>query len=244
MTGYVRLELRRFARMPGFLFFTTVMPAVSYLVFTSVNSITGQTKAIAALYAMVSMASYGAIGAMLNYGTSVVTDRQLGWLRQLRLSPMAPLSAVGGKLVSGLMLAIPSIAVTCLAAVVVNGVHLSATQWLEMLPLVWFGAAPFLLFGLGIGYVTSSQTAQAAAMGSYMGMSILGGLWVPLEALPDVVQHIGRLMPTYAYVQLPREVAFGGGVATVGDGVTLAVWVVAFTAFAVYGDRRAARRAS
>jgi ABC-2 type transport system permease protein len=237
---YIRLELRRLARTPGLLIFAVLMPLLSYLLFTNISTITGQDKGAAATYTMVSMAGYGAIGALLNYGAGLVVDRSIGWLRQLRLTPLPPVKVVLGKGLAGMAAALLPVLALCAAAVLVNGVHLSAGQWLAILPLLWLGALPFALLGLGLGYLATGQTVQPLSLLVYLGFSIVGGLWLPLDILPGWVAAVGRLLPTHAYADMSWRVAFGGA-PSVRDVVTLAVWLVVFAALAVLGFRRSVR---
>ncbi|WP_432828978.1 ABC transporter permease [Dactylosporangium sp. CA-092794] len=240
MLPYLRLELRRLARMPGLLIFTVLMPLMSYLLFTNITTITGQDKSVAATYTMVSMAGYGAIGALLNYASGLVIDRSIGWLRQLRLTPLPPVKVVLGKGLAGMAAALLPVLALCGAAVLINGVQLRPWQWLAILPLLWLGALPFALLGLALGYLATSQTVQPLNFLVYLGFSIVGGLWLPLDLLPGWVAAVGRLLPTHAYADMSWRVAFGGAPST-GDVVTLAVWLVAFAALAVLGFRRSVR---
>jgi ABC-2 type transport system permease protein len=237
---YVRLELRRLARTPGLLIFAVLMPLLSYLLFTNISTVTGQDKDTAATYTMVAMAGYGAIGALLNYGAGLVVDRSIGWLRQLRLTPLPPLKVVLGKGLAGMVAALLPVLALCVAAVLVNGVHLRVGQWLAVVPLLWLGALPFALLGLGLGYLATSQTVQPLSLLVYLGLSVVGGLWLPLDILPGWVAAVGRLLPTHAYADMSWRVAFGGA-PSVGDVVTLAVWLVVFAALAVLGFRRSVR---
>ncbi|MFG2042406.1 ABC transporter permease [Dactylosporangium sp. NPDC048998] len=240
MLPYIRLELRRLARMPGLLIFVVLMPLLSYLLFTNLNTITGQDKSTAATYTMVSMAGYGAIGALLNYASGLVVDRSIGWLRQLRLTPLPPVKVVLGKGLAAMAAALLPVFALCGAAVLVNGVQLRAGQWLAILPLLWLGSLPFALLGLAMGYLATSQTVQPLNFLVYLGLSIVGGLWLPLDVLPGWVAAVGRLLPTHAYADMSWRVAFGGA-PTVRDVVTLAVWLAVFAALAVLGFRRSVR---
>jgi len=240
MTGYLRLELRRTMRTPGFIIFTVAMPLVMYLVFTNLGFLTGQSHAQAAVYAMVTVGGYGAIGALLNYASGVVADRSIGWLRQLRLTPLSPLRVVLVKGATGLILALPPIVVMCAAAAAVNGVRLPAGQWAGVVVLLWLGAAPFVLLGLGIGYACTAQTVQPANFLAYFGFSLLGGLWLPLQAMPAALRAVGRFLPTHAYADLAWGVVLRTP-APVADLATLGAWLAAFAAFAVFAYRRSAR---
>ncbi|GAA2618432.1 ABC transporter permease [Dactylosporangium fulvum] len=240
MLPYVRLELRRLARTPGMLVYSVVMPLLSYLIFTNITSITGQDKAAAATYTMVSMAGYGAIGALLNYSSGLVVDRSIGWLRQLRLTPLSPVKVVLGKGITALATGIFPVIALCAAAVVINGVQLRTGQWLTIVPLLWLGALPFALLGIGLGYLATAQTVQPLSLLVYLGFSITGGLWLPLDLLPGWLASVGQWLPTYAYADLSWRVAFGAA-PSLTDVVTLAVWLVVFGALAVAGYRRSGR---
>jgi ABC-2 type transport system permease protein len=240
MLPYMRLELRRLGRTPGLLIFTVLMPLVSYLVFSNVGTLTGQDRQIAATYAMVSMAGYGSIGALLNYTSGLVIDRSTGWLRLLRLTPLPPLRVVLGKGLTALAAGLLPVLALCGAAVVINGVRLDAWQWAAILPLLWLGALPFALLGIAVGYLATAQTVQPLSLLLYLGLSIAGGLWLPLDVLPGWLATIGRLLPTHAYADMSWRVAFGGG-PTLTDAVTLAAWLAVFAGLAVLGYRRSAR---
>jgi ABC-2 type transport system permease protein len=242
MVGYLKLELRRMLRTPGFLVFTIVMPLVMYLVFTNIGSVTGQQSKEAALYAMISVGGFGAIGALLNYGASVVSDRASGWLRHLRLTPLSPMSVVLGKGLTGMILALPPVVALCLAAVLINGVELAPHQWLEIVPMLWLGSAPFVLLGLGIGYLCSAQTVQPANFLAYFGFSLLGGLWLPLQTFPHWLQGLGKLTPTHGYADMSWRVVLFNDSSVSTDLLVLGFWFVLFTAFAVFAYRRSAIR--
>jgi ABC-2 type transport system permease protein len=241
VTGYLRLELRRMLRTPGFFIFVLVMPLVMYLVFTNLDGLTGQAHRDAARYAMVSVGGYGAIGALLNYASGVVGDRSIGWLRQLRLTPLSPLRVVVAKMIVGTVLALPPVAALCLAAVTINGVRLTAAQWLLVVPALWLGATPFVLLGLGIGYLCTAQTVQPANFLAYFGFSLLGGLWLPIQTFPHWMRTVGEFMPTHAYASLSWSVVFSSRL-SVADVAPLAGWLVAFAGFAVYAYRRSAAK--
>ncbi|MEV0001579.1 ABC transporter permease [Micromonospora sp. NPDC050980] len=243
MMGYLRLELRRTLRAPGFLIFTIVMPLVMYLIFTNLGAVTGQGDAgDAALYAMISIGGFGAIGALLNYGSSIVADRSSGWLRHLRLTPLSPLRVVLGKALTGMLLALPPVVALCVAAATVNGVRLHPAQWFAIVPMLWLGSAPFVLLGLGIGYLCTAQTVQPANFLAYFGFSLLGGLWLPLPTFPDWLRVIGRLTPTHGYADLPLRVVDFNDSPTTVDVLVLGGWFAVFAVFAVYAYRRSAAR--
>jgi ABC-2 type transport system permease protein len=242
MRGYLRLELRRMLRTPGFLLFTIAMPLVMYLVFTNIGSVTGKYSKDAAVYTMISIGGFGAIGALLNYGASVVSDRSSGWLRHLRLTPLAPMSIVLGKGVTGMLLALPPVCALGVAAVTVNHVSLTLSQWLTLLPLMWLGSTPFVLLGLGLGYLCTAQTIQPANFLFYFGFSLIGGLWLPLKSFPAWLQDVGRLTPTHGYADIALRVVQFNDTSSAVDAAVLGGWFVVFALFATWAYRRSAAR--
>jgi len=240
--GYLRLELRRLARDRAYLIGTIVMPLLMYLLFTNLGALSGQAKQVAAVYAMISMAAFGAIGAVLNNGGQIVEERAGGWLRQLRTTPMPPLRVVTVRAMTAMVVALPSIVVVCGAGVLLNGVRLDAGQWVRILVLLWLGVIPFALLGLAIGHGATARTLPIMNMLAYLGMAVLGGLWMPLDTFPAILRTVGRLLPTHAYGDLAWSIAFGYGIAGT-DFLVLGAWLVIFGGLTVAAYRRSGRAA-
>ncbi|MBX6381383.1 MAG: ABC transporter permease [Microbispora sp.] len=241
MLGYVRLELIRTMRDGGYVIFGIVMPVVMYLLFTNLGLAPGD-RHDAAIYTMVSMAAYGALGSAFNNGTGIAEDRAAGWLRQLRLTPLAPAQVVAGKVLIGAVSVVPSIAAVLLSGVLVNHVTLAPQQWLAIVALLWAGTVPFSLLGLGNGYRLSGQTAAMANLATMLTLSIVGGLWVPVQNFPSWLKVIAEWTPSNNYAGLSWRIAFGDP-PTIHQIVLLLGWMLVFAVYAVYGYRRAGRRA-
>ncbi|WP_169984539.1 ABC transporter permease [Microbispora sp. H10836] len=241
MWGYVRLELIRSTRDGGYVIFGIVMPVVMYLVFTNLGLAPGD-RHDAAIYTMVSMAAYGALGGAFNNGSGIAEDRAAGWLRRLRLTPLTPAQVVAGKVVTGIVGVVPSIAAVLLAGVLVNHVTLAPQRWLAIVVLLWAGTVPFSLLGLGNGYRLSGQSAAMANIATMLTLAVLGGLWVPIANFPSWLRAVAEWIPSNSYAGLSWRVAFGD-VPTVRQVAILSAWLLVFGVYAVHGYRRAGRRA-
>ncbi|GAA4191328.1 ABC transporter permease [Microbispora amethystogenes] len=241
MWGYVRLELTRTLRDGGYVIFAVVMPVVMYVIFTNLGLAPGD-RHDAAIYVMVSMAAYGALGGAFNNGSGIAEDRATGWLRQLRLTPLTPVQVVTGKVLTGVVGVVPSIAAVLLAGVLVNHVTLPPQRWLAIIVLLWAGTVPFSLLGLGNGYRLSGQTAAVANVATMLTLSIVGGLWIPAETFPSWLRAIADWTPSNSYAGLSWRVAFGDA-PTLRQAAILVAWLLVFAAYAMYGYRRAGRRA-
>ncbi|TDD84755.1 ABC transporter permease [Actinomadura darangshiensis] len=237
---YIRLEMLRLLRDPGYLVLSLVSPLTMYLVFTNLD-LTGESgHQGAAAYAMVGMAGFGAVGAVMGNGVAIAEDKPLGWIRQLRLLPLRPFEVVVGRTLTAMVGTVPPIVSVCLAGALVNDVSLSAAQWASVLVLLFVGIAPMAVLGIGVGYLLTGQQAQMAGLVCYMGLSLLGGLWVPIAKFPGWLEHVATATPINRYGELSWRVT-DGNAPTVTGVLVLAGWAAVFAAFAVYGYRCSSR---
>ncbi|MCL6669564.1 ABC transporter permease [Streptomyces panaciradicis] len=238
MLDYLRLEVRRTLRDVGFVIGGVAMPVLMYLLFTNLGADDGGYKTAA----MVGMAGYGAVGSALNTGGGVAEDRAIGWLRQLRVTPMTPRQVVMGRALTGSVTVLPAILAVLAAGGLLNGVRLALWQWAAIALLLWLGSIPFTLLGLGNGYRLTGQTTGVANMACNLGLAVLGGLWFPVTLFPDWLRALSAYTPTYRFAQLGTSVADGHAPALGAVGV-LGAWLLAFGSYAVLSYRRSGRTA-
>ncbi|WP_019631074.1 ABC transporter permease [Actinomadura atramentaria] len=238
--AYTRLEVTRLLRDGGYLAMCLVSPLMMYLVFTNLD-IAGGDGRDAAVYAMVGMAGFGAVGAVMNGGVAIAEDKPLGWIAQLRLLPIRPVEVVVGRTVCAVVASAPPIAAVCLAGGLVDGVGLSPARWVAVVLLLWLGVTPLAVLSTGLGYTLPPRLAQLAGMAFYLGLSMLGGLWFPIAKFPGWLADVARATPVNRYGDLAWAVADGGAPAASTVAV-LAGWAALFTVFATYACRRAVRR--
>lgn len=182
MFEYIKLEMRRTLRDASFVIFGIGMPVLMYLLFTNIGGAgNGDDWKV---QSMIGMAAYGALGSALGVGTGVASDKSIGWLRQMRIAPLAPTRVVTGRAISGSVTVLPGILAVFLSGALINGVRLDAWQWGVLTLLLWIGALPFTMLGLGNGYRLSAQATGVVNVACLMGLAILGGLWFPVSAFP------------------------------------------------------------
>jgi ABC-2 type transport system permease protein len=246
MTGFVTLELRRCVRDLRYLVIAVALPIGLYLLFTGLFGAHGQ-RALGLpqpVELMVAMIAYGAMWAVFSAtGPRIAHERAIGWTRQLRVTPLAPASALGGKLLTALAAALPAMLLVALTAVVSHQVHLSAAQWLALFAAMWAGAVPLALLGLAIGYLAGDDIAFPLTMALYFALGALGGLWMPLSTMPHVMQDIGTVLPSNGLAQLGWRIA-GGQASVLTATVVLTAWTLASALAARLAYRRRGTRAA
>ncbi|WP_330244446.1 MULTISPECIES: ABC transporter permease [unclassified Streptomyces] len=240
MLPYIVLEIRRTLRDGAFMIFGIGMPVLMYLLFTNLGG--GGDAAEWKVASMVGMAAYGALGAAMSIGTGVASDKSLGWLQQLRITPLDPSRVVAGRAISGSVTVLPTILVVLLAGAVVNGVRLEVWQWTALTLLLWIGALPFTLLGIGNGYRLTPQATGVVNVAALMGFAIVGGLWFPLSEFPSWVRSIGAYTPAHRFADLGWATTEGHA-PSAGTIIVLAGWLLLFGAYAVVSYRRSARTA-
>jgi len=242
---YVYLETKRQLRNVRAMVFTFAVPVVMLLVFGSAFG--AQTDPTTHLQYLVvttlQMASYGAMMAALSQAFAIVNERSVGWNRQLRVTPLSGWGFLVSKLIAAMAFSAVSIVITVLVATVGLHASLAPGRWIAAGFGIWCGVIPFALIAVLIGQFAKPSFAQPLFMVVFMGLAILGGLWVPLSVMPDWMGTVAHLLPSY---WLNRIGQMGAG-ATGASGMTepamvLAGWAIVLAGVIVWRYRRDAAR--
>ena len=207
MNSLIKLELTRALRNRKFLFFSVIYPSVIFLLVSNQTGKVDGTGLSVASYVMVSMASFGALTAVLMGNSErIAKEREGGWVRQLRLTTLPGRGYVLAKTASAAVVSLPSIVVVFLVAAAVRDVRLDTWQWFALTGAIWAGSLVFAALGVAIGYLASGDAGRPITMIIYFGLSILGGLWFPSTSFPAWLQNIAKWLPTHAYAALGQAI--------------------------------------
>ncbi|MBY8846344.1 ABC transporter permease [Streptomyces sp. SP2-10] len=210
MNSLIKLEVSRALRNRKFLLFSVIYPAGLFLLIAGGSDghdkIDG-TGLTLPTYMMVSMASFGALTAVLMGNSErIAKERESGWVRQLRLTTLPGRGYVLAKTASAAVVSLPSIVVVFVVAAAVKDVRLDAGQWLGLTGAIWAGSLVFAALGVALGYLASGDAVRPITMIIYFGLSMLGGLWMPTTTFPQWLQDIAEWLPTHAYASLGRAI--------------------------------------
>jgi ABC-2 type transport system permease protein len=239
LAAETRGEVLKTVRMPVFIIPVLAFPAVFYGLFGILISTGPAQGGAMAAYLLASYGTFGVIGAALfGLGVGVATERGQGWLLLKRATPMPPLAYFAAKAIMSMLIGGSVIALLAAMATIWGGVRLPPISWVLLSVTLLAGAVPFCAMGCMIGFAAGPNSAPMVANLIYLPMSLASGLWLPIEALPDVMQRFAVVLPPYHLAQLALGIVRGVPVNVMLHATTLAAFTVVFLAAAVFGWRR------
>lgn len=232
-----RSECLRYMRNPSFMLPIMLFPAMFYLLFGVLMA--RSNGADAARYLL---ASYGVFGVMspglFGFGVSLALERYDGLLTLKRAQPMPPAAYLVGKMVMAMLVA-ATIALLLLAlALIVAHVPLSAAQALRLFALETAGVVPFCALGLLLGTLVKGQGAPGMLNLVYLPMAFLSGLWFPLPMMPEFLQRLAPVWPSYHLNQLALAAVGFPMPSALPHVLVLAAFTIGFLLLAVRRLRR------
>jgi len=109
-TTYTRYELLRTLRNRRFFIFSLGFPVILFLVIAGPNRGQKLDGIPFALYYMTGMITFGTMTAVMAGGGRIALEREVGWNRQLRITPLTSRAYFEAKLLTGYLMALISIA--------------------------------------------------------------------------------------------------------------------------------------
>jgi ABC-2 type transport system permease protein len=233
---YTRYELLRAFRNRRFFIFSLGFPLVLYFVIAGPqhnNDNFAGAGISAPLYYMAGLASFGTMLSMISAGGRIAGERQAGWTRQLRITPLAPRSYLRAKVLASYAMAATSLLLLYVAGASL-GVSLSAGHWLEMTALILIALLPFAALGIALGHFMNVDSIGPVTGGTVSLLALVSGTWFPVHGF---LHDVGQFLPSYWLVQAGR-VAISGHPWTLLGWLVIAGWTVALVSFAVFAYRR------
>lgn len=235
-TTYTLLEIRRLLRDRAALVLTAGLPTALFLLYNAMwGDDTGATTSL-----MVMMGVFAGLASTVSAGGRVSQERHAGWTRQLRLSPLRPLSYALSKSVVALVLGMLAATLVFAVGLAVQGGGADLPAMLESLLLLWVASVPFALIGVLLGQVGSANSAQPRGMVVLLGSAFLGGVFVPIDQLPSGMEAVAQWYPSY-WLNALAQVPFGESADVVRGILTLAAWTVVLAVLVRWRYSRAER---
>ncbi len=164
--------------------------------------------------------------------TTLVRDREIGWLRRVSTTPLHPSRLLAAQLVIDLILAASAVLIVILEGALVFG----ASLHVQILPFaVSLVLSIVELFALGlvlVALVPTQTVAQPVGGVFTFGLMFLSGLWVNPAQVGDPLRTIMYYSPSGAAVKAVLDSAFNGGLSYAAL-LTMAVYTVIFGFIAI-----------
>jgi ABC-2 type transport system permease protein len=237
---YTRFEMLRTFRNRRFFIFSLGFPVVLYVVIAGSNRHQKLGGIPLPLYFMTGMVAFGTMSAVMAGGARIALEREVGWNRQLRITPLSTRDYFGAKLLTGYGMA--TISIGLLYALGASfGVRLSASAWLLMTGLILVGLIPFAVLGIMLGHLLTSESMGPAMGGITALFALLGGAWGPV-ATTGVMRTIAEVLPSYWLVQAGKS-ALNHQAWGLEGWIVIAVWTIALIRLTVFAYQRDTGRA-
>jgi ABC-2 type transport system permease protein len=150
-------------------------------------------------------------GACFGMPTALVAERQRGIWRRYRLLPAHTATLILSTVLARLVLICSSAAVQIVLALAIYQMPAPAHA-LELVIAFLFVGFAFCAMGLVIAMLADSVPAvQALGQAIFLPMILIGGVGVPLSALPDWARIVAGFLPGRYAVQVLDATIFGPG---------------------------------
>jgi ABC-2 type transport system permease protein len=232
---YLKLEILRLFRNRQNFIFSLIFPMVLYLFVAGQQRHAHIGDLPFPTYYMTGMITFGAVGAVLAGGARIAFERDAGWTRQLRISPLSPRTYFRTKVLGSYLMAAISIALLYIAGSI-YGVRMPFGRWIEMTVLILVGLIPFAALGIMLGHLIKGDTMGPVMGGGMSLLSLLGGAFGPLVTTGAFLQVV-KVIPSYWLVQAGHT-AIGGAAWGLEGWLVMAGWSVLLIYGAVWAYRR------
>lgn len=183
------------------------MPVAFFLLFTTIwandETMPAEIAKVWIRQYMMQMTAFSSLSfAFFSLPFAFQEDRNGNRLRTIQHSPIPIWQYYASKIIGTLVHFALAILVVFAAGYFLKNVSMTMTDWLMSAAILFAGAICFMPFGALFAQIKSAQTLSVIANIFYMGMAVLGGLWMPVQSFPDFMQKIAKLMPTYHFNNL------------------------------------------
>jgi ABC-2 type transport system permease protein len=179
--------------------------------------------------------------SVISTALSIVREKEVGTMEQVRMSPVGPLAFVIGKTVPYFVIAFVSSLMIVIASMALFGLPMRGS-WAVLLLAISLFLTGALSLGLLISTVAESQQVafQIALLASLLPTLMLSGFIFPITSMPLALQIVTRAVPARYFLHALRAIVLKGADISVfwRDLAALAVFATAILGLAARRLRR------
>jgi ABC-2 type transport system permease protein len=208
------IELKLLSRERMRLVFGVGLPIVLLIIFGAIPAFKKPSSTYGGLttvdvYVPILIAFSAALLALTSLPQTLSDYRERGILRRLRTTPAGPVRVLGAQLIVNFGLAV----LTGIVLLVLGRLAYHVPLPRQFGGFVVAALLTFLaLMGIGLfiaSIAPTAKSAQATGQILFYPMMFFAGLWLPLAAMPKVLQHISHATPLGAAVQALQDAESG-----------------------------------
>lgn len=221
-----RIDIKRTFRDIRYVFFIIILPVIFYIMynalFKSNELIDGVTWAS---YSMISLSAFGIIGnGITSFGTRISQEKSQGWYTFLKISPISENLYNLSRIISNIILSFIIFIIIFITSYIFYDVRTSVYKLILIATFLILGSFIFNLLGLLIGNLKTATQPIATML--YLILSFIGGLWMPVISMPQYIQVITKLTPTYNYANICWSILSGHHINMINIFVLLAYLLI------------------
>lgn len=198
MSAIFKMELMNNAQDRGLYFWTFLLPIIFMVLFITIFSsgTMADQKDEVILSIVPGYTVMFVFFIMISMCFSFIKDNNNGMIARLASTPLPSSSYLIGKWLSFMIIVMIQIFVLFIFGKVVYNIPLEQPFFLSLLSII----LTISITGLGLALsliVRTQNMGIAITQVVTFGGAIIGGLWVPLEMMPNTIQKIGKLTPQF-----------------------------------------------
>jgi ABC-2 type transport system permease protein len=198
MNAIIKVELKKHVQDKGLLFWMLILPILFTIIFIAIftantDATTRQEVILSIIPGYVVMFVFFIMISMVQI---FIKDRDKGMTTRLASTPLTSYYYLLGKWLPFMCIVLIQIVVLFLFGRLVYDVPLG--EPITLLVLSLFITFTVTAIGLAMSLTVNTENMGIAITQIIaLGGAMLGGLWVPMEMMPEFMQTIGRFLPQY-----------------------------------------------
>lgn len=206
-----RAELTMALRRGESLLVTIVIPAGLLLLFMGLPVVPGTTGDKVAFLLPGVLAAAVMSTSLVSLGIATAYDRYYGSLKRLGSTPLPRWGLLVAKILTVLAIETAQTVLLALLAVIFFGWRLSGSLPLALL-VILIGTAAFAGLGMLMAGSLRAEATLAGANGLFLLFVAIGGVVLPLNHLPSVLQWLAQILPAAALSDALRTALSPAGI--------------------------------
>ncbi len=179
--------------------------------------------------------------AVVSTALSIVREKEVGTMEQVRMSPIGPVPYILGKTAPYFLVSLVSAMTIVVAAMVLFDMPMRGS-WLVLFGVVSLFLVGALAFGLLISSIADTQQVafQLALLTSFLPTLMLSGFIFPISSMPSFLQVVTHIVPARYFLVALRGIVLKGVGPSVfwNDLLALGIFAVAILGLASLRLRR------